>query len=148
MLFGATTLSIRTQHKRLTCDSISDAQHNNALPLCWVSRFIYCYVVILSVVAPCCFFTGEKKSFTTSTTEWTFAFNTLWPLYKDLQIVEPQKGRLNQSTKISVRWRWKASVLWQIAPLHSGAEVGEPAPQILILHYFVLLFHDFLGPML
>jgi len=28
-----------TQHKRLT----RDAQHNNALPLCWVSRFVYCY---------------------------------------------------------------------------------------------------------
>jgi hypothetical protein len=23
--------------------SKSDAQHNNALPLCWVSHFIYCY---------------------------------------------------------------------------------------------------------
>ncbi len=60
-----------TQHKVVFCVtvSVSDSQHNNALPLCWASRFIYHYdecrvlfaimlsvimwnVVMLSVVAP------------------------------------------------------------------------------------------------
>ncbi len=44
-----------TQHKELICDT----QHNNALPLCWVSRFIYYYAeccvlftVMLNIVMP------------------------------------------------------------------------------------------------
>jgi hypothetical protein len=61
VIFGATTISITTfstMALSIWClfvtVRISDSQHNNALPLCWVSHFIYRHVecLSLSVIVP------------------------------------------------------------------------------------------------
>jgi hypothetical protein len=57
-----------TQHEVRICDTEhkwqlikNDTQHNNALSLCWVSRFIYHYAVImLSVVMLAVVMLGDR----------------------------------------------------------------------------------------